>query len=71
MRSLSHNHTVQTDFGKMYFLLDHTPDGKVVGGMIAHRRINEDQAVTRLVEALSEALDKALKDISNQSKAEG
>jgi hypothetical protein len=63
LRTLSHNHTVQTDFGKMYFLVDYTPDGRICGGMIAHRRLNEDQAVTKLIEQLSDAFDAALKDI--------
>ena len=62
-RTLSHNHTIRTDFGRMYLLLDYTPEGRVVSGMIAHRRINEDQAVTKLVEQLSEALAEAFQDI--------
>jgi hypothetical protein len=70
-RTLSHVHRIDTDFGAMYWLIDYSPNGKVVNAMIAHRRLNEDQAVTKLVEQLSSSLAEALADISQPaSKAE-
>jgi hypothetical protein len=69
VRTLSHVHRINTDFGAMYWLIDHLPDGTVINAMIAHRRLNEDQAVTKLVEQLSDSLAEALADIGQTTPA--
>ena len=54
---------VQTPFGSMYVHLDHDEQGRITAGSISDPRKEPDAQVARLVEALSDALDQAIKSI--------
>lgn len=63
-RTLCVTRKVKTEFGSMYVQIDvDAASGRPVGGSIATPEKEPDSAITRLVYALSDALNAALREI--------